>query len=274
MKKLNLLYILFCASFIMSAQLQKENFNGNTLPVGWTTTTPASGCTWQFGYTGSIKGSGFSNPASFPSGGVIFDDDACGSGMNNHIELISPEVDLVNAGVTSIAIEIIYNHQTFANDGDFLVEVWDGSVWQNVLTVTGDSPAADTGTNKTSTIDVTSYINSTFKVKFIYDDENSLTWGVGIDNYRLIGTATAGIEDLESLGFNYYPNPVINDALTLRANENITVITIYNTIGQKVISKKPTALESNINMQNLPEGVYIVKVAIGQKEGSFKIIKQ
>ena len=274
MKKLNLLYILFCASFMLNAQIQKENFNANTIPTGWTATTPASGCTWQYGYTGILRGSGLDAPASFPSGGVIFDDDACGSGMNNHIELISPEVDLTARGVTSIAIEIVYNHQTFANDGDFMIDVWDGSTWQNVLTVTGDTPAANTGANKTSTIDVSPYINNAFKVKFTYDDENSLTWGVGIDNYKLIDTATAGIEDIESLGFNYFPNPIVNDALTLRAKENISTINIYNTIGQKVMGKKPRTLESNINMQNLPEGVYIVHVTIGQKEGSFKIIKQ
>ncbi len=273
MKKLNLLYIVLCMSFVMNAQIQKENFNANTIPAGWTTTTPASGCTWEFGYTGTIKGSGFTTPASFPTGGVIFDDDACGADMNNHIELTSPEVDLVAAGVISAAIEITYNHQTFANDGDFFVDVWDGNAWQNVLTVTGDSPAPNTGTNATSTIDVTPYINSAFKVKFIYDDENSLTWGVGIDDYQLLDTATAGIEDLVGLGFKYYPNPVINDVITLHANEDISLVNVYNTIGQKVIAKKPAALEDTVNLQNLPSGVYIVQVAIGRKEGTFKIIK-
>ena len=274
MKKLNLLYILFFVSFTINAQIQKESFNGNTLPAGWTATTPASGCTWEFGYTGSLKGSGFSNPASFATGGVIFDDDACGANMNNLIELESPAVDLVAAGVISADVKIVYNHQTFANDGNFSVDVWDGSAWQNILFVDGDSPAQNTGLNQTSTIDVTPYINNAFKVKFIYDDQNSLTWGVGIDDYQLLDTAVAGIEDLISTGFSYYPNPVTDNILTLKANEDISLVNIYNTIGQKVIAKKPTALESKINLQHLPEGVYIVQVAIGRKEGSFKIIKQ
>ena len=274
MKKLNLLYILFFVSFILNAQIQKENFNATTMPTGWTKTTPASGCTWEFGYTGSLKGSGFSNPASFPTGGVIFDDDACGAGLATIIELESPPVDLVAAGVTSAAVEIIYNHQTFSNDGNFSVDVWDGTAWQNILFVTGDSPAQNTGTNQTSNIDVTPYINNAFKIKFIYDDENSLTWGVGIDDYQLLDTATAGIEDLLSSGFNYYPNPVTDGMITLNANEEISLVNVYNTIGQKVIAKKPIALQSKINLQHLPEGVYIVQVAIGRKEGSFKIIKR
>ena len=274
MKKLNLLYIVFCISFITNAQIQQEDFNAPTLPVGWSITAPVSGCTWEFGYTGSLKGSGFSNPASFQSGGVIFDDDACGGGNNNHIELEGPPVDLVAANVTSAAVEIVFNHQTFANDGDFMVDVWDGNTWQNILTVPGDTPAANTGLNETRNIDVTAHINNAFKVKFIYDDENALTWGIGIDDYKLMNTATAGIEDLIDLGFSYYPNPVVSDILTLNANEDITIVNVYNAIGQKVIAIKPNVLKSDIKMEYLPSGVYIVHVAIGRKEGSFKIVKQ
>ncbi len=273
MKKLNLLYILFCVGFISNAQIQEENFNGNSLPSGWSATTPASGCTWEFGYTGNLEGSG-PNHASFSSGGVIFNDDDCGSGQNNYIELEGPTIDLVAANVVSAGIEIVYNHQSFGTSGNFMVDVWDGSAWQNVLFVDADDTASNTGTNQTKNIDVSTYINSTFKVKFIYDDENTLTWGLGIDNYKLLNTATANIDDLVDLGFNYYPNPVVNDVLTLQANEEISIINVYNMIGQKVIAKKPVSFESKLSMENLPEGMYIVNVAIGKKEGSFKVIKQ
>jgi hypothetical protein len=273
MKKLNLLYIFICASLISNAQIQQETFNGATLPMGWTATSSPSACNWQYGYTGTMPGSGFSNPASFPTGAAIFIDDGCADDGYS-VELEGPAVDLVAAGVTSAAVEIIYNHQTFSNDGDFLVDVWDGSTWQNILTVSGDSPASNSGNNQTTNIDVTAHINNAFKVKFIYDDEDSLTWGIGIDDYKLLDTATAGIEDLVDLGFNYYPNPIVEDVLTLHANENISFVNIYNTIGQKVIAQRPVAIKSQIQMQHLPEGVYIVNVAIGQREGSFKVIKR
>jgi len=280
MKKLNLLYILLCAYFISNAQIQEETFNAATMPSGWSTTTTANNCQWVFGYTGPMPGSGFSNPASFPSGAALFEDNYLNTNPNScidngySVELEGPSVDLIAAGVISAAVEIIYNHQTFANDGNFKVDVWDGNAWQNILFVDGDMPARNTGLNQTSTIDVTSYINSAFKVKFIYEDENVVTYGIGIDNYKLLDTATAGIEDLIGLGFSYYPNPVINDVLTLNASEEISIINVYNSIGQKVIAKKPVALESKVNMRNLPVGVYIIQVAIGQSEGSFKVIKQ
>lgn len=274
MKKLNLLYILFCVGFISNAQIQKENFNANSLPSGWSMTAGPTGCAWQFGYTGSLVGSGFTNSASFSSGGVAFNDDACGEFINNIVELEGPTIDLVAANVVSAGIELVYNHQAIGVSGNFMVDVWDGSVWQNVLFVDADDTAPNTGTNQTTNIDVSAYINNSFKVKFIYDDENTRTWGVGIDNYKLLNTATANIGDLVDLGFNYYPNPVVNDVLTLQANEEISIINVYNMIGQKVIAKKPITLESKLNMENLPEGMYIVNVAIGKKEGSFKVIKQ
>jgi hypothetical protein len=277
MKKLNLLYILFCVAFISNAQIQEENFNANSLPSGWSMTTGPTGCAWQFGYTGNLIGSGSTTSgiyASFASGGVIFNDNDCGDFINNVVELEGPVIDLVAANVVSAGIELVYNHQTFGISGNFMVDVWDGSTWQNVLFVDGDDTAPNTGTNQTMNIDVSAYINSNFKVKFIYDDENSFTWGIGIDNYKLLNTATANIGDLVDLGFNYYPNPIVNDILTLQANEEISIVNVYNMIGQKVIAKKPVTLESKLNMKNLPIGMYIVNIAIGKKEGSFKIIKQ
>lgn len=271
----NIFYILIfaCGYFVSHAQIQQENFNAGNIPTGWSATTPASGCTWQFGYTGTLPGT-TPNPAVFASGGVIFDDNTCGSGQINRIELEGPEVDLVTASVTSAAIEIVYNHQAFVTDGDFMVEVWDGSNWQNVFTVTGDAPAGNTGTNVTSSIDVTAYINANFKVKFIYDDEGALTWGMGIDNYELIDTATASIDELISDGFSYYPNPVIDNNLTLNAKEVISDVMVYNVLGQMVYKSQPNALQSDVQLSHLPVGSYIINVAVGEKKGTFKILKQ
>ncbi len=278
MKRITYILILLCSINLTLAQIQEENFNATTIPAGWSSTNTSS-CDWQFGYTGPLVGSGTTNPSSFPSGGVIFDDNACGTGIANRLELEGPEIDLVAANVTSAAIEIIYNHQAFVGDGDFLVEVWDGSAWQTVLTVDNDAPAPNSGTNATSVIDVTTHINANFKVKFIYDDEhnpptNNITLGVGIDDYKLIDTATASIDDLISDGFSYYPNPVIENNLTLNAKEVISDVIVYNVLGQTVYKSQPNALQSNIRMSHLPVGSYIVNVAVGEKKGTFKILKQ
>jgi hypothetical protein len=272
MKKLYTLYILICLGFTMQAQIFHETFDSTTAPAGWTMTNTTN-CNWQFGFTGNMPGSGYFTPASFTSGAAAFIDDYC-SDNNYTVELVSPITDLGQENVTSAQIEVIYNHQTFSNDGNFYIKLWNGSSWVTVLTVDGDMPASDTGNNATAIIDITPYLNNAFRVKFEYTDQNSLTWGVGIDDFKIVNTATVGIEDLLPAGFRYYPNPVVNDILTLKANEDISEVLIYNSIGQQILAKQPMDNEYKVKMDGLPSGMYLAHVVIGTKKGSFKIIKQ
>ncbi len=274
MKKLNYIYIVFCMSFMANAQLQEENFNASSLPDGWSMTQAESGHSWEFGYVGNLKGSGFQNPTSFQSGGVVFNDYKSGDFNHNVVSLTSPSIDLIKESVAEASIEVVYNLRTFSKDGEFTVNVWDGADWKNVLTVSKDTNEKNSGESTTTTIDVSQYINNEFKVKFIYDDEKSLTWGLGIDNYKLTGVKSSKVDGLESIGFVYYPNPVNNDELTLISSKDISVVNVFNTIGQLVLSKKPVALESKLNMQNLAIGAYVVQVTIDDKKGIFKVIKQ
>ncbi len=274
MKKLNYIYIVFFMSIMANAQLQEENFNASSLPDGWSTTEAESGHSWEFGYTGNLKGSGIQNPTSFQSGGVVFNDYKSGDFNHNVVSLTSPSIDLIKESVAEASLEIIYNLRTFSNDGKFTVNVWDGTDWRNVLTVSNDTNEENSGESTTSTIDVSQYINNEFKVKFIYDDEDSLTWGLGIDNYKLTGVKSSNVDGLESIGFIYYPNPVNNDELTLVSSKDISIVNVYNTLGQRVISKKPSTLESKLDMYNLASGTYLVQVTINEKVGNFKVIKQ
>lgn len=273
MKKIIHIYTLLFSAIVLNAQIQEQTFNATTLPSGWAATSSPSNCQWQFGYTGDLPGSGFQTQASFPSGGAVFTDDGC-EDDGYTVTLTGPVVNLVSAGVTSAAVEVIYNHQTFSNDGKFTVQVWGGSSWVNILVVDGDMPAPNTGENQTSTIDVTPYINAAFRIRFVYDDENSLTWGVGIDNYRLLDTATAHIEDLLSSGFSYSPNPITENTLRLSANEEISSVIVYNLIGQQVFAGRPKNTSYQVQMSGFPPGIYVVNVSIGEKEGSFKVIKK
>jgi len=80
-------------------------------------------------------------------------------------------------------------------------------------------------------------------------------------------------EDLVSLGFEIYPNPV-KDVLYIRATEKINQIHIYNMLGQEVKRILPSASSIEINLSNLPNGAYFIKAQIGMHNGSYKIIKQ
>ena len=101
-----------------------------------------------------------------------------------------------------------------------------------------------------------------------------MTWGLGIDDYKLTGTVSSEVKGLENIGFIYYPNPVVNHELTLVSSKDISVVNIYNTLGQRVVYKEPTALTTKLDLKHLSPGAYIVKVIIGSDEGQFKIIKK
>jgi hypothetical protein len=273
MKKLNLLYICCCFSLLTQAQIQEENFDATTLPAGWSVNNNTA-CSWKFGHTDDLPFMNPATPVKLTSGSVIFNDNKCGAFKNNVLELQGPEVDLSAAGVIKAAIEIVFNHQAFVASGNFMMDVWDGEEWQNVLTVSDDSPAK--GSNDiatTSSIDVSDYINSAFKVRFVYDDENTRTYGVAIDNYKLVNTAEAATDLLATNGFLYYPNPV-NDRLNLQATEDISSINVYNAIGQRVLSTQPSALATKLEMGNLASGVYMVQIKAGTLKETIKVFKK
>ena len=273
MKKLNLLYILVCVGFMVNAQLQHENFNVSSMPDGWSATNSESGHSWEFGVKTSLKGSGLQNPASFQSGGVVFNDYNAGDFNHNVISLTSPAINLVQKNIVEATIEITYNLRAFAGDGTFNVNVWDGAAWQTILTESENTAAKNSGEHKTASLDVSSFVNSDFKVQFIYDDENSRTWGIGIDDYKLVGVESSNVEGLESIGFKYFPNPVVDGELTLQSSQEISNINVYNSIGQRIMYKESVNLESKLNMQHLASGAYVVRVNIGENTGVFKVIK-
>jgi len=270
MKKITLIFLMLFIVLVAKAQLQEEDFGSLTIPSGWTEANTTS-CAWQFGYTGDMPGSGGTgNEASFPTGAALFDDSLCGALSEDRTTLTGPSIDL--AGVTNVEIEVVYNLQVFGDKGEFYIEVFDGSSWQEVYFQEVDTPR-NTGENQTVTLDVSTYINSAFAVRFIYDDEGISTVGLGIDHYKLNDNSVTGINELAVFGFEFSPNPVVN-ILRLKSDEQIKQINVYNILGQRVLHHEPSKNSVRLNMGKLPMGSYIVHVQIENKVGSFKILKQ
>ncbi len=85
-------------------------------------------------------------------------------------------------------------------------------------------------------------------------------------------------ENLSSVEFNNnkftaYPNPVKNN-LNIRYNENISNVTVFNLLGQQVITKNINATEGQVDMSTLASGTYLVKVNSGDKVETIKVIKE
>lgn len=67
------------------------------------------------------------------------------------------------------------------------------------------------------------------------------------------------IEEEQLTRFELYPNPT-NDAVTLRFLQVPTEVIVRNSKGQEVKKYQPTALKSQVNTQDLANGIYIVEV--------------
>ena len=70
----------------------------------------------------------------------------------------------------------------------------------------------------------------------------------------------------------FYPNPV-KDVLNISYTEAVTSITVYNSLGQKVISKNENAKATQIDMSSLSAGMYTVTITAGTKSAVIKIIR-
>jgi len=86
-------------------------------------------------------------------------------------------------------------------------------------------------------------------------------------------SATLGLGDNKIEGFKLYPNPA-NDILNFSAQQTINDVRIYSLLGQEVMRIQPNTIKSQVDISNLSTGMYVVKVQVGDKIGSYRIIKQ
>ncbi len=102
-------------------------------------------------------------------------------------------------------------------------------------------------------------------------------WEYGNDatiNFQVSAySATLSVEDFQNQNlFSYYPNPVTN-SLTLKAQQNIQDVAVYNMLGQEVLRVTPNTVSSEMNMTSLQAGTYFVKVKVANTIETIRIIK-
>lgn len=85
--------------------------------------------------------------------------------------------------------------------------------------------------------------------------------------------ASLGIQNQNVINLKYYPNPV-SDVFNLSNDNEISEVTVYNFIGQKVLFSKPNSKTTSINMGGLLPSAYLVEVLSEGKRATFKVIKK
>lgn len=99
-------------------------------------------------------------------------------------------------------------------------------------------------------------------------------WGIeSLERTPVTVHSTLGTEDTVFKGLMTYPNPV-SDILTIKNNNAVDSITVYNSLGQKVAETSLAATEVQISLSGLADGIYMVKIASEGKEKVIKVVKQ
>lgn len=89
-----------------------------------------------------------------------------------------------------------------------------------------------------------------------------------------LSDASLSLTSLEDdKGFTYFPNPVKNE-LTLKAQNTIQNVSVFNMLGQEVLRATPNTLQSNLDMNGLSQGAYFVQVTINNVTETVRILKQ
>ena len=85
-------------------------------------------------------------------------------------------------------------------------------------------------------------------------DQNNVNHG-----YPILGFNDTDVAESQSETFGIYPNPATS-TLTVE-NGNATEISIFNTIGQKVKQVTAHAEKTVIDVSDLPNGLYLIKLS-------------
>jgi len=106
-------------------------------------------------------------------------------------------------------------------------------------------------------------------LNFTSTNANTSYW---IDQLWFTEPAIQDIDDFSALNFKFYPNPVLN-VLNIQTNATVDQIAIYDVLGGLVLEEFPNAISPTIKMNSLNDGVYFVKVTIGDASKTVKIMK-
>jgi hypothetical protein len=116
--------------------------------------------------------------------------------------------------------------------------------------------------------------NATKFIQFKFGTVALTPGTVYFDNlYFSLTNPALGTQNFETSKVSMYPNPAKN-SVTIDANGSIEKVSIYNILGQEVLTKKPNSNSTTIQTSSLQKGTYIVRSTIDGKTTTSKLIKE
>lgn len=120
--------------------------------------------------------------------------------------------------------------------------------------------------------------STTMRVAKTYDTAANTPCAPGsgygqVEDYTLVVEEALATQSFNADAFKYYPNPA-KETLYISNNNTIETVTVYNMIGQQVLSKNIANHSAQISLSGLAAGNYVVKATTSNAVKTFKILKQ
>jgi PKD repeat protein len=255
-----------------------ENFENNSFDSkGWTIENPDNLVTW--GIT-SVGGSTAGDHAAW----MNFFNYSAPPGRRDR--MISPPLNFTGADPVFMSFEHAYadRYSTVSDSLIILVSEDCGATWVRVFaagernngslatvpkqseeffpTVPDDWCGGGWG-SLCNIIDLSAWANKP-NIKIAFEGYNRFGNNLFIDNIQVAATPSVGIQSIESHKIQVYPNPT-SGVITIYSGQKVEdlTLTVFNTQGAIVYShaiKATSHLSETLNLGNLPEGVYLVKI--------------
>jgi len=216
-------------------------------------------------------------------------------GLGERDRLISPPIDFTNYTDASLSFDHAFasRYSGFSDSLIVLVSVDCGENWLRIFAAGEDDNGSLATAEELSDefhpiaqndwcgygwgsdcieLDLTDYVGNN-SVKIAFETYNSIGNNLFLDNILIEGSSIDAInEDLNSI-VNIYPNPAedIIYLSGLKSDKSVN-ISIYDSKGGEVIQLKRYQQDKGIDTSSLEEGMYLIKISIGNKQLTEKLI--
>lgn len=157
---------------------------------------------------------------------------------------------------TSVLIDILVNT-------GYNLQLWEGDC--DNLTQVANACAAN------SLNDIAVVANTEYYIQVWSEDDGLDRRATGLFNLS-VQDASLSIDDAVFNEFSLFPNPT-QSILNFKTNTAVNSIKVYSALGQNVMTISPKITQDTIDVSQLSDGLYFVKVTINNKIKTYKFIK-
>jgi len=234
---------------------ENSGYTGAFIVFNSTATTPPLDPSADSDFTARSGEKAIACFAAVPSGGQFNDD-----------WLISPAIDL-NASGNALEFWAKAGDATYS-DERFNVGISTTDTETSSFTFIASDLQAPAIDYSDFTFDLDEYAGQTVYIAINVISEDQ--FGFLMDDFK-VTSDVLGIDEQAFNGFEYFVN---NSNLNISANSAFESASLFNVLGQEVISKSLSNTSEVINISSLQSGIYIATVTIDGAKKSFKIVKQ